>query len=115
MNYKMSPNVAVRTKHFTEAVEFYANVLGFPNRSDDPDLGDHDANPLNLYVLADDDVSGLVMELFVEDLESAKEDLVSHGCEVIRWQGKRQDCYIRDPFGVIFNIWELSEADQGES
>ena len=68
-----------------------------------------------MYVLGDDDVSGLVMELFVDNSEAAKADLISHGCEVIRWRGKGQDCYTLDPFVVTFNIWELSEADQGES
>jgi hypothetical protein len=87
-------------------VTFYSNVLGFTNRSTDPALGDHDAHPLNLFVLEDDEISGLVMELFVDDLETARAELVAHGCEVLRWWGKGQDCYIRDPFGVIFNLWE---------
>lgn len=110
MKYRMSPNVAVRTDRFAEALRFYSDVLGFPNRSEDPELGDHDASPLRLFVLGDDDVSGPVMELFVDDLEAAREDLVANGCEVVRWRGKGQDCYIRDPFGVIFNIWEMPES-----
>ena len=110
MNYKMSPNVAVRTERFSEALRFYAEVLGFPNRSSDPALGDHDAEPLNLFVIEDDEIGGLVMELFVDDLEAAKEHLMANGCEVLRWRGKGQDCYIRDPFGVIFNIWELKDS-----
>ena len=106
MKFRMSPNVAVRTKHFADAVEFYSNVLGFANRSSDPALGDHDADPLRLFVIEDDEVSGPVMELFVQDLNAAREELLAHGCEVIRWRGKGQDCYLRDPFGVIFNLWE---------
>jgi hypothetical protein len=31
---------------------------------------------------------------------------VANGCKVLRWRGKGQDCYIQDPFGVIFNLWE---------
>jgi hypothetical protein len=42
----------------------------------------------------------------VEDLDAAREELVKHGCEVIRWLDKGQDCYVRDPFGVIYNLWE---------
>jgi catechol 2,3-dioxygenase-like lactoylglutathione lyase family enzyme len=38
MSFRMSSNVAVRTGRFSEAVDFYTNVLGFRNRSDDPDL-----------------------------------------------------------------------------
>ena len=108
MQIKMSPNVAVRTMRFAEAVDFYSEVLGFPNRSEDPALGDHDADPLNLFVIEDDEISGLVMELFVDDLEQARQELLQHGCEVIRWRGKGQDCYIKDPFGVIYNLWETN-------
>ena len=107
MKFRMSPNIAVRTQNqFSEAVDFYTNVLGFQNRSDDPELGDLDANPINLLVLEDDEFRGPVMELFVDNLEKAREILEANGCKVLRWRGKGQDCYVQDPFGVIFNIWE---------
>ena len=110
MRFTMSPNIAVRTKKFSDAVDFYSSVLGFPNRSNDRALGDHDASPLNLFVIEDDEIGGLVMELFVEDIETAREELLANGCEVIRWRGKGQDCYVRDPFGVIFNLWEQPQG-----
>jgi catechol 2,3-dioxygenase-like lactoylglutathione lyase family enzyme len=107
MKFRMSPNVAVRTQgQFAEAVDFYTKVLGFKNRSTDPELGDLDANPINLFVLEDDEFRGPVMELFVDNLDKARETLEANGCKVLRWRGKGQDCYIQDPFGVIFNIWE---------
>ena len=106
MIFKMSPNVAVRTERLSEAVEFYSKVLGFENRSDDPDLADLDADPLRMFVIEDQEFRGPVMELFVDDLEKARETLVANGCQVLRWRGKGQDCYVKDPFGVIFNIWE---------
>lgn len=106
MKFKMSPNIAVRTKASASAVAFYSKVLGFKNRSTEPDLADFDADPINLFVIEDDEFSGPVLELFVSDLEEARENLVANGCKVLRWRGKGQDCYIQDPFGVIFNIWE---------
>jgi len=107
MKFRMSPNVAVRTQgQLAEAVNFYSNILGFQNRSDNPELGDLDASPINLFVLEDDEFRGPVMELFVDDLEEARKTLEANGCKVLRWRGKGQDCYIQDPFGVIFNIWE---------
>ena len=107
MKFKMSSNVAVRTQgQFAEAVDFYSKVLGFQNRSNDPDLGDMDANPINLFVLEDDEFQGPVMELFVDDLEEARKILEANGCKILRWRGKGQDCYVQDPFGVVFNIWE---------
>ena len=110
MKITMSPNIAVRTqKQFSEAVAFYSNVLGFENRSTDPELGDFDANPLNLFVLEDEEFRGPVMELFVDDLEEAREYLEANGCKILRWRGKGQDCYIEDPFGVRYNVWEKKE------
>ena len=102
----MSPNIAIRTGHFAEAVDFYTKVIGFDNRSDDPELADLDANPLNFFIIEDDEFRGPVLELFVDDLEAARQELVANGCKVLRWRGKGQDCYIEDPFGVIYNIWE---------
>ena len=60
MKYRMTPNVAVRTDRFSEALRFYSDVLGFVNRSSDTALGDHDASPLNLFVieLASSSISG---------------------------------------------------------
>jgi catechol 2,3-dioxygenase-like lactoylglutathione lyase family enzyme len=106
MKYRMSPNVAVRTDRLAEAVDFYTNVIGFRDRSGDPEIANLDAHPLNLYVIEDPEFRGPILELFVDDLEQAREELVAKGCTVLRWRGKGQDCYIQDPFGVIYNLWE---------
>ncbi len=106
MRFRMSPNVAIRTSQFSDAVDFYTKVIGFDNRSEDPELADLDANPLNIFIIEDDESRGPVLELFVDDLEAARQELVANGCKVLRWRGKGQDCYIEDPFGVIYNIWE---------
>ena len=87
MKFKMSPNIAVRTDRYQQALNFYSQVFGFNNRSQDPQLGDFDANPLNMFVIEDQELSGLVMELFVEDLEAARIELEKNGCEVLRWRG----------------------------
>ena len=49
------------------------------------------------------------MELFVDDLEAAKRFLTDNGCKIIRWEGLGKDCYIEDPFGLRFNIWQVKE------
>jgi catechol 2,3-dioxygenase-like lactoylglutathione lyase family enzyme len=107
MKVKMSSNIAVRTKNSLEAVEFYSEVLGFKPRPENQTHTDLDATPLNLFIIEDTEFSGLVLELFVDNLETAKEQLLAKGCEIIRWEGKGKDCYIRDPFGVTFNLWEI--------
>ncbi len=46
------------------------------------------------------------MEFCVDDLDVARDSLISKGCRVIKWEGKGKDCYLKDPFGMIFNLWE---------
>jgi len=106
MKFRMSPNVSIRTDQFSEAVHFYNQVIGFEIRSQESSTADLDASPLNLFVDDDIELQGPVMELFVDDLEAARKELVANGCKVLRWRGKGQDCYIQDPFGVIYNVWE---------
>jgi catechol 2,3-dioxygenase-like lactoylglutathione lyase family enzyme len=106
MAFKMSSNIAVRTKNYREATEFYTRVLGFPNRSDNPEHANLDASPLTIIIDKDYDMNGPVLELFVDNLEEARDILLTNGCKIIVWKGKGEDCYIQDPFGVIYNLWE---------
>jgi predicted enzyme related to lactoylglutathione lyase len=106
MDFRISSNVAVRTDHYADAVAFYTGVLGIENRSDDPEITNLAASPFTMFVIEDPEIQGLVMELCVDDLEQAREELVANGCKVLRWRGKGQDCYVKDPFGVIFNLWQ---------
>lgn len=112
MKYRMSSNVAVCTGRSREAVDFYSRVLGFPAGSTAEREAELDAGPLTLYVVEDEEIPGMVMELFVDDLEAAPDEQLAQGCEIVRWRGKGQDCYIRDPFGVVFNLWEAPEPDK---
>jgi predicted enzyme related to lactoylglutathione lyase len=106
MKFMMSPNVSVRTDQFAEALRFYSQVIGFEIRKQGDSTADLDATPLTFFIDDDQELAGPVMELFVDDLEAAREYLVANGCKVLRWKDKGQDCYIEDPFGVRFNIWQ---------
>ena len=49
---------------------------------------------MTLFVIKDEIQSGPIMELFVDDLENAKEELLNNGCKIIKCDGKGKDCYI---------------------
>ena len=106
MKFKMSHNIAIQTKSSPEAINFYSNILGFTPTLRKDDYVELDAEPLKMFIEEDNQVNGLIMELFVEDLDLAKEYLLKNGCKIIRWNGVKQDCFIEDPFGLRFNIWE---------
>jgi catechol 2,3-dioxygenase-like lactoylglutathione lyase family enzyme len=105
----MSPNVAVPTVRTGEAALFYSEVLGFPRREGPGGVDVIGADPITLFITDDAELHGPVLELFVDDVEAARDTLVARGCEVVRWEGKGRDCYVRDPYGVTFNLWEEAE------
>jgi catechol 2,3-dioxygenase-like lactoylglutathione lyase family enzyme len=105
----MSPNVAVPTASTGEAARFYSEVLGFPRREGPGGVDEFGADPITFFITDDSELRGPVLELFVDDVEAARDALVAHGCQVVRWEGKGRDCYVRDPFGVTFNLWEEAE------
>ena len=115
MRFRMSPNVALPTDRPNEARQFYKDVLGFPVRHLEPATTEFNASPLSLFVDTEqaaprDGLQGPVLELEVEDVEAAREHLVANGCTVLRWEGRGGDCYLRDPFGMTFNLWQDIEA-----
>ena len=119
MKFRMSVNVAIPTDRPNEARAFYKEVLGFPIRHLEPKTTEFNASPLSLFVDTEREVGaseradaeaggpvGPVLELVVDDVQAARDHLVEHGCTIVRWEGPGGDCYIRDPFGVTFNLWQ---------
>jgi hypothetical protein len=81
-------------------------VFGFQNRSNDTQLADLDASPITVFIDESDEFPGLILEVFVDDLEEVRETHEANGCKVLPWCSKNQDRDIQDSFGVIFNLWE---------
>ena len=106
MSFEISPNIAVYVNDLNKAKEFYVGALGFKETPSSERWVELRSGPNNLFLMQSDSESGAVHELFVNDLEKAKSKLLAQGCEVIRWEGVGKDCYVRDPFGIIFNVWE---------
>jgi len=95
-----------------ELVKFYRDKIGLEIVDSDVEQVEFDTAPVRLFV---DNGPGpnLIFELLVPNLEEAREDLLAKGCEVVRWEGKGKTCYVRDPFGFMFNVWEDPAAFEG--
>jgi predicted enzyme related to lactoylglutathione lyase len=109
MPYKFSKCIACQTTDYERAIEFYQNVLGFDIVERHEDYVEVKAEQNRLF-LAKSDTPCKIHELIVPDLEAARDALVANGCEVVIWKGKGKDCFIRDPFGFMLNLWEDVEA-----
>ena len=113
MKYKMSCCVCLQTPAQKQALAFYRDVIGLPVKCDDRAIVELDASPIRLF-LDQGEPRELIFELLVPDLEAAKKELTAAGCKIIRWEGKGKCCYIRDPFGQMFNLFEDPDAFDGK-
>jgi predicted enzyme related to lactoylglutathione lyase len=108
MPYKMSGNLLLAHPDAKEAAEFYREAFGMEVYEETEHETGFTSGERILYI-AQESEPGFVYEFFVPDLEAAKEELVAKGCKVVTWEGKGKPCYIEDPFGFMFNLWEAPE------
>jgi hypothetical protein len=47
-----------------------------------------------------------VLEVTVESVQKAKENLKKKGCEIIKDEPEFPRCYVKDPNGLIYNLTE---------
>ena len=85
------------------AAAFYTTQLGFEIGDSSPDLISLRGPHLNLFIERGPKL-GPVLEVFVENVEAAKARLVKRGCVIIKDEPEYPRCYVRDPFGLIYNL-----------
>lgn len=103
--FRSSREVIVQAESLQEATRFYETVLGLPISHRSPGLVGFETGSFCLYV-EQGPAYGPVFELYVPDLEGAKRDLVAAGCRIESEVPSVPRCYVRDPFGVLFNLSE---------
>jgi catechol 2,3-dioxygenase-like lactoylglutathione lyase family enzyme len=102
---KASSDVIIRTKKWPEALKFYETVLGFPVVHRSETMVGFDAGSFCLYVEKGEE-HGPVFELLTSDLQAAKKRLTAAGCVVVEENPAVPRCYLKDPFGFVFNVGE---------
>jgi catechol 2,3-dioxygenase-like lactoylglutathione lyase family enzyme len=100
---KSSRDVIIRTESLAEAERFYAEVLGFATSSRVGEIVGFETGSFQLYV-EKGCAHGPVFEFLVADVEAMKDRLIAAGCTLIEEDRSIPRCYIRDPYGVTFNI-----------
>ena len=85
------------------AAAFYVEQLGFTITDHNPEMiglhGDH----INLFIERGPAL-GPVLEVTVDNVEEAKHRLVKSGCEIVKDEPDFPRCYVKDPFGLIYNL-----------
>jgi catechol 2,3-dioxygenase-like lactoylglutathione lyase family enzyme len=104
-----SRDVIIRTGNWSEAVRFYEKVLGFAVSSRTATMVGFETGAFRLYVEAGP-AHGPVFDFLVADVAASKAQLLAAGCVLVEEDPNLPRCYLRDPFGVVFNVGRKSAA-----
>jgi catechol 2,3-dioxygenase-like lactoylglutathione lyase family enzyme len=100
---KSSRDVIIRTERWPEALRFYEEVLGFTVASRNDAMAGFETGAFRLYVEAGEP-HGPVFDFLTTDVAATKARLLARGCTLIEENPDVPRCYLRDPFGVVFNV-----------
>jgi catechol 2,3-dioxygenase-like lactoylglutathione lyase family enzyme len=96
-------DILIQAHNPQEAAKFYVNQLGFQITDDNPKMiGLHGSN-INLFI-EPGPALGPVLEITVPSVAEAKARLTKNGCEIVKDEPHFPRCYVRDPFGLIYNL-----------
>lgn len=96
-------DILIQAQDPKKAALFYVNHLGFKVTDEKPDLTSLHGEHINLFIERGSPL-GPVLEVTVDSVEEAKLRLVKNGCQIIKDEPDFPRCYIRDPFGLIYNL-----------
>jgi predicted enzyme related to lactoylglutathione lyase len=106
--FTASRDIIVRTEKWSEALKFYGSVLGQPITHRSETIVGFETGSFCLYVEQGKE-HGPVFDFLVPNIQAAKQQLVAAGCTIIEENPAVPRCYIRDPFGLVFNIEQTGE------
>jgi catechol 2,3-dioxygenase-like lactoylglutathione lyase family enzyme len=98
-----SRDIIVRTDRWSEAVAFYEAVLGFKVIYRSQTMVGFETGALCLYV-EKGLPHGPVFDFLTPDVAAQRDRLLAAGCRLIEENAALPRCYLRDPFGITFNL-----------
>jgi hypothetical protein len=103
MANRFGSDILIQAQDPMKAALFYVEHLGFEITDDNPKMIGLHGKHINLFIEPGPRL-GPVLEVTVDSVEKAKEQLVKNGCEIIKDEPDFPRCYVKDPHGLIYNL-----------
>jgi hypothetical protein len=103
MANSFSTDILIQTQDPKSAASFYVEQLGFEITGEVPHMISLHGEHINLFIERGPAL-GPVFEVTVAKVEEAKRRLVKNGCEIVKDEPDFPRCYVKDPFGLIYNL-----------
>jgi len=86
------------------AAAFYIRELGFTVTGRSTDLISLEGPQINLYIERGPALGPVLELLHLGDLGATRRRLEAAGCTIIKDEPEFPRCYVKDPFGLIYNL-----------
>jgi catechol 2,3-dioxygenase-like lactoylglutathione lyase family enzyme len=96
-------DILIQAPDPNQAAAFYVDQLGFEITGTGPNMISLNGKHINLFI-EKGPALGPVLEVTVSNVAEARKRLVDHGCEVVKDEPDFPRCYVRDPYGLIYNL-----------
>jgi predicted enzyme related to lactoylglutathione lyase len=96
-------DILIQAEDPQKAADFYVSKLGFTITEFESGIIGLRGPHINLFIERGPRM-GPVLEVTVENVETAKHRLTESGCVVVKDEPEFPRCYVQDPFGLIFNL-----------
>jgi catechol 2,3-dioxygenase-like lactoylglutathione lyase family enzyme len=96
-------DVIIRTPYARAAADFYQQVLGLAVTQRFGEIVGFETGTLQLFVEQGEALPA-VLDFLVQDVQATKAALVAAGCVIVEENPSIPRCYLRDPFGLTFNL-----------
>jgi hypothetical protein len=96
-------DILIQSPDPKNAASFYVEQLGFEITDEVHHMISLHGEHINLFIERGPAL-GPVFEVTVENVEEAKRRLVKNGCVVVKDEPAVPRCYVKDPFGLIYNL-----------
>jgi len=103
MSNRFGTDILIQAVDPRNAALFYVNQLGFEITDETPNMISLHGEHINFFIERGPAL-GPVLEVTVDSVEQAKLRLVKNGCVIVKDEPDFPRCYIKDPFGLIYNL-----------
>lgn len=101
-------DILIQAPDAKSAAAFYVDNLSFEVTGEEDNMISLHGKNINLFIEQGPPL-GPVLEVAVDSVEAAKRRLLAKGCTVIKDEPEFPRCYIRDNYGLIYNLTSQSE------
>jgi predicted enzyme related to lactoylglutathione lyase len=103
MANRFGTDILIQAPDPRKAAMFYVEHLGFEITDNNPKMIGLHGKHINLFIEPGPPL-GPVLEVTVDDVGKARARLVKNGCEVVKDEPEFPRCYVKDPYGLIYNL-----------